>query len=587
MENNTSGILILTAIIGVIILIIYIATSRGGNLNNIKSKKVGDGLYGTAEWATRNELKQNMQFVPFEPKKWRQGKNLPNKEGIMLASERHGKNVTAIIDTSDNHTMVIAASGGGKTTSLLYPNLEYSAACGMSFLVTDTKGTVHENYVPVMNKYGVKSYVIDLRNPAKSNSYNLLYLVNKYIDKYNVSGNLSDKAKSESYAKIIGNSIIHMDGFKNAGQNQFFYEAAEGVISGITLLVSELCPQEQRHIISVFKCIRQLMEFDPATVGQKEVMPQTYFSQLYAMLPENSVAKDLLASAATSEMKTLASVVSTAISRMLSFIDSEMEQLLCFNDGIDIEHFVQGKTAIFFVFDESSNTKNFIANLLLRQTYNELLKASEYYNQNHLPHRIQYFLDEFGTYTAINGVDQFFSAGRSRNIIFNPFLQTCAQLDNKYNHDTAKTIRANCQNIMFGFQSPLSDDADYFSKVLNNQTVMTGSVSLKNGTAQSTNQTTYTMVRKPLMPPDEIRRMKKGDWVLMRTGMHPIKLHIPKCDDLGIEIDYEHPYKIKSKTNRKIEYADRTTLMNAIKEKYSNTNYSMSYKQPISGEYLH
>lgn len=587
MENNTSGILILTAIIGVIILIIYIATSRGGNLNNIKSKKVGDGQYGTAEWATRNELKQNMQFVPFEPKKWRQGKNLPNKEGIMLASERHGKNVTAIIDTSDNHTMVIAASGGGKTTSLLYPNLEYSAACGMSFLVTDTKGTVHENYVPVMNKYGVKSYVIDLRNPAKSNSYNLLYLVNKYIDKYNVSGNLSDKAKSESYAKIIGNSIIHMDGFKNAGQNQFFYEAAEGVISGITLLVSELCPQEQRHIISVFKCIRQLMEFDPATVGQKEVMPQTYFSQLYAMLPENSVAKDLLASAATSEMKTLASVVSTAISRMLSFIDSEMEQLLCFNDGIDIEHFVQGKTAIFFVFDESSNTKNFIANLLLRQTYNELLKASEYYNQNHLPHRIQYFLDEFGTYTAINGVDQFFSAGRSRNIIFNPFLQTCAQLDNKYNHDTAKTIRANCQNIMFGFQSPLSDDADYFSKVLNNQTVMTGSVSLKNGTAQSTNQTTYTMVRKPLMPPDEIRRMKKGDWVLMRTGMHPIKLHIPKCDDLGIEIDYEHPYKIKSKTNRKIEYADRTTLMNAIKEKYSNTNYSMSYKQPISGEYLH
>ena len=587
MENNTSGILILTAIIGVIILIIYIATSRGGNLNNIKSKKVGDGQYGTAEWATRNELKQNMQFVPFEPKKWRQGKNLPNKEGIMLASERHGKNVTAIIDTSDNHTMVIAASGGGKTASLLYPNLEYSAACGMSFLVTDTKGTVHENYVPVMNKYGVKSYVIDLRNPAKSNSYNLLYLVNKYIDKYNVSGNLSDKAKSESYAKIIGNSIIHMDGFKNAGQNQFFYEAAEGVISGITLLVSELCPQEQRHIISVFKCIRQLMEFDPATVGQKEVMPQTYFSQLYAMLPENSVAKDLLASAATSEMKTLASVVSTAISRMLSFIDSEMEQLLCFNDGIDIEHFVQGKTAIFFVFDESSNTKNFIANLLLRQTYNELLKASEYYNQNHLPHRIQYFLDEFGTYTAINGVDQFFSAGRSRNIIFNPFLQTCAQLDNKYNHDTAKTIRANCQNIMFGFQSPLSDDADYFSKVLNNQTVMTGSVSLKNGTAQSTNQTTYTMVRKPLMPPDEIRRMKKGDWVLMRTGMHPIKLHIPKCDDLGIEIDYEHPYKIKSKTNRKIEYADRTTLMNAIKEKYSNTNYSMSYKQPISGEYLH
>ena len=100
-----------------------------------------------------------------------------------------------------------------------------------------------------------------------------------------------------------------------------------------------------------------------------------------------------------------------------------------------------------------------IGNLLIRQTYNELLKASEKYENNKLPHRIQYFLDEFGTYTAIEGVEQFFSAGRSRKYYCKPFLQSLSQLDEKYGVQTAKNIRSSCQNTIFTYLSPLSDDA--------------------------------------------------------------------------------------------------------------------------------
>lgn len=585
-------IFIAVGIIFIIIFIVYIITSKGGTLDSIKSRTVGDGQYGSAQWATKEELKNNLLYVPFAPENWRKGKNLPTCEGIILGSERHGRNITAIVDTSDNHTMFVAAPGGGKTTSLLYPNIEYSAACGMSIFVTDTKGTISQEYVPILRKfYNMRTYVIDMRNPANSDGYNLLALTNKYIDRYKSTGNIADKSKAETYAQTVGSSVINMNNsIKEAGSNKFFYIAAEGVVSAITYLVSELCEPRQRHIVSVFKILRQIIEIDPETVGIKGVMPQTYLSQLYSLLPENHIAKDFMSAAATAgELKTIASIISTAVSQMLSFLNSEMQQMLCFDDSsIDIEKFIQDKSAIIFIFDETSNTKNFIGNLLVRQTYNELLKASEQYEDNRLPHRIQYFLDEFGTYTAIDGVQQFFSAGRSRNIITNPFLQALSQLDEKYGRDTAKNIRANCQNTMFGYLSPLSDDAETFSKALGTQTALGGSVSKKYGSTNAQNSTTYQMVKKSLMSPDEIRRMKKGEWILMKTGLNPSKMKLAKLENWKIKIDKEHPYRIESKASRTVDFADRNTIIDAIKIKYGRLTYSYpeQQKQSVSDEYL-
>lgn len=583
-----TNLFILVGIILAITIAIYIIATNSGSLNSIKSNKVGDGQYGSAHWATKNELHQNLKYISYSPEEWRNGINLPKQEGIILGAEIHGKKITAMVDSSDNHTMFISAPGGGKTTSLLYPNIEYAAACNMPFFVTDTKGNISQDYVPILqNYYHMKTYVIDMRNPANCDGYNLLSLTNKYLDKYKYSGDLKDKAKAETYAKTVGSSILNInESAKNAGSNKFFYIAAESVISAITYLVSELCDQKQRHIVSVFKICRKIIEINPLTVGKKGVVPQTYLAELYSLLPENHIAKDLLSVAATSgELKTIASIISTAISQMLSFIDAEMEQLLCFDDGIDIEKFVEGKTAIIFIFDESSNTKNFIANLLIRQTYNELLRASQNYPNNRLPHRIQYFLDEFGTYTAIDGVQQFFSAGRSRNIMTNPFIQGLSQLDEKYGHDTAKNIKSNCQNIMFSYQSPLSDDAETFSKALGTQTVMSGSVS-KRG---EQNSTTYQMIKKSLMSAEEIRSMRKGEWILSRTGMSPAKIKLPQMEKWHIEIDKEHPYKSPSKASRVVDFADRNTLINAIRQKYRYTYTSSSSeneKQTISEDYL-
>lgn len=192
-----------------------------------------------------------------------------------------------MVDTGDVHALMIGAAGVGKTAYWLYPCIEYACASGMSFLSTDTKGDVMRNYGTVAKDcYGYKVSVIDLRNPTRSNGNNLLHLVNKYMDLYQKNPDvLVYKAKAEKYAKIISKTII-LSGMDSAsfGQNAYFYDAAEGLLTASILLVAEFCEPRKRHIVSVFKIIQELLAPSPKK-GKNQ------FQQLMEMLPDDHKAK--------------------------------------------------------------------------------------------------------------------------------------------------------------------------------------------------------------------------------------------------------------------------------------------------------
>lgn len=69
----------------------------------------------------------------------------------------------------------------------------------------------------------------------------------------------------------------------------------------------------------------------------------------------------------------MASILSTVLSRLNTFLDSEMEQLLCFDTAIDAEKFCNEKSAIFIVLPEEDTTKYAIVPLLLQNLYREIL----------------------------------------------------------------------------------------------------------------------------------------------------------------------------------------------------------------------
>ena len=217
-------------------------------LNGIKSKTVGDGQHGVARFATQKEIIKTYEHIPFTVSQWRKGRNLPSDEdgnliqGLVVGCKGNKGDSVGLVDTGDVHCLMIGAAGVGKTAFFLYPNLEYACASGMSFITTDTKGDLARNYGTIAKEnYGYKVAVIDLRNPTRSDGNNLLHLVNKYMDAYRKNNNnLSARAKAEKYAKIISKTIINSGGDSSAyGQNAFFYDAAEGLLTAVILLVAE------------------------------------------------------------------------------------------------------------------------------------------------------------------------------------------------------------------------------------------------------------------------------------------------------------------------------------------------------------
>lgn len=567
--GNVSGLIIaavvMFTVLGLISLLAHIY-----NLNNIKSKTVGDGQHGTARFADKREIRKTYKQVPFTPKLWRKqaesgetpttvdGKDLP--QGIVVGCRGKAETI-ALVDDQDVHALMIGAAGVGKTAYFLYPNIEYACASGMSFISTDTKGDIYRNYGGIAQKYyGYNISVLDLRNPTKSHGNNLLHLVNKYIDLYKKSveekkENISYKAKAEKYSKIISKTIIlnGMDG-ANFGQNAFFYDAAEGLLTSAILLVSEFGEEGTRHIVSVFKIIQDLL-------APSKVKGQTQFKLLLNKLPPEHKARWFAGSALNSGEQSMLSVMSTAMSRLNTFLDTELEQILCFDTEIDAERFCNEKSAIFIVMPEEDNSKYFMVSLILQQLYREILSVADE-NGGQLKNRVMMYLDEFGTLPKIESAEMMFSASRSRKVSIVPIIQSFAQLNKNYGAEGAEIITDNTQLTIFGGFAPNSKSAEVLSKAMGSRTVLSGSVSRgKNDPSQS-----LQMIERALMTPDELKSMPKGQFIVMKTGHNPMKVKLKLFFDWGIK--FETQFSLGSREVKEVKYLNKEQLESAINENY-------------------
>ena len=556
---DQSAIIFIVLAGAVFLLTGILATHSGGSLNGIKARTVGDGQHGTARWATSKELKKTYQHVPFRPAQWRKGKNLPKTQGLVLGCEGKKNAVTALVDSDDIHCLMIGASGVGKTAFFLYPNLEYACASGMSFLALDTKGDLARNYGAIAIKhYGYKVAVIDLRNPTRSDGYNLLALINHYMDMCRENpGNLAARAKAEKYAKILSQTIVNPQGdASNYGQNSFFYDAAQSLLTAVVLLLAEYLPpqntgnMETRHIVSVFKLVQDLLAPSKMAKGKNG------FQVLMDSLPETHKARWFAGSALTAADQAMASVTSTVLSRLNAFLDSELEQVLCFDSAIDAETFASQKSAIFLVLPEEDPSKNFMAGLIIQTLSRELFSVADEH-EGKLPNRVVLFCDELGTMPPFD-ILPLFSAGRSRKLTLVPIIQSLAQLEKNYGKEGAEIIQDNVQDTIFGGFAPNSQTAEVLSKAMGSRTVLSGSISKgKNDPSQS-----LQMIERPLMTPDELKSIPKGQFVVMKTGSHPMRTRLRLFLDWGII--FGEPYILEEKAARTVAYASKQDLENAV-----------------------
>jgi hypothetical protein len=66
------------------------------------------------------------------------------------------------------------------------------------------------------------------------------------------------------------------------------------------------------------------------------------------------------------------------------------------------------------------------------------------------------------------------------------------------------------------------------------------------------------MIERPLLTADELKSLPKGNFVVMKIGVHPMKTKLRLFLDWGIT--FEKAYETAEKSHRKVYYADKEEL---------------------------
>ena len=201
-----------------------------------------------------------------------------------------------------------------------------------------------------------------------------------------------------------------------------------------------------------------------------------------------------------------------------------------------------------------------MVSLLIQQLYREILVIADEHG-GALPNRVMFYTDELGTFPKIEGLESMFSAGRSRKISIVAIIQSFAQLEQTYGKEGQEIITDNTQLTVFGGFAPNSQSAEVLSKALGEQTVQSGSVSHGKD-----NSSSLQMIGRPLMTVDELKAMPKGQFVVMKTGTHPMISPLKLYFEWGIQ--FEEPYVLPDRGARAVSYMEREALFRAVERKY-------------------
>lgn len=158
-----------------------------------------------------------------------------------------------------------------------------------------------------------------------------------------------------------------------------------------------------------------------------------------------------------------------------------------------------------------------------------------------------------------------------------PDAVTLAQLEKNYGKEGSEIIQDNCQDTIFGGFAPNSQTAEVLSKALGNRTVLSGSVSRgKNDPSQS-----LQMMERPLLTPDELKSIPKGNFIVQKTGQHPMRTRLRLFLEWGIT--FEKPYIVPERADRAVAYANREDLERNLPQSNKAENADMRGAYAVSG----
>ncbi len=432
--------------------------------------------------------------------------------GVVLGCRKEGGKEKIFFIGEDVHSLCIGATRSGKTRTVVLQSIGTIALAGESMILSDPKGELYQYTYPFLERLGYEVIAIDFKNPLKSDRYNFLEPVIEAVDNndiakaidatWDLTSQLVGEPKGERIwtdgeASIIASAIMSVVYDNREGKNRKYQN-----MTNVYYFISEMC-KVVGNSMPIVEYVKKLSPTHPA--------------------------KALIAISEVAPSKTRGSFYTAALTTLRLFTNPLINSMTNVSD-YNPKETGDKKRAIFIILPDEKTTYYSLASLFVSQHYIELVKSADE-RGGRLKNRVNFLLDEFGNFAQIPDFSNKLTVGGGRGIRFNLFLQSFAQLDEKYGKEVAKTIKGNCENWIY-LQADDIETLEEISKKLGNYTVATYSLSASHGKYSTPSSShSINLTHRALLTVDEIRLISRP-YSLITSRNNPAIMNSPDLSKL-------------------------------------------------------
>lgn len=497
---------------------------------------------GFGRFAKEDEYKNSKDVEPVE---------LTAKEstvaGFPLVYDK--KKNLVYVDNGEAHSLVIGATGSGKTQMVINPLVNILSKKGESMVITDPKGEIYEKNGEMLKDLGYDVIVVNFRDPQNGSCWNPYTLPYKYYKEGN-----QDKAN-----ELLNDMAINIATDEKA-DDPFWTNSAADYLTGLSLGMFEDAPEDEISISTVNLMI---------TVGEEKMGASTYIKEYFKFKDPASPAAINALGTVNAPQDTKNSVLSVLKQKIKVFaVTQNLAEMLSRSD-FDMETIGERKTAVFMIIQDEKTTYHALATIFVKQCYESLIAVAQRHGGK-LPVRTNFLLDEFANMPKFKDITTMITAARSRQIRMTMIIQNFAQLKQVYGNEDAETIRGNCGNILYLLTGELSA-LEEISKLCGDKIVKVG----KDKKEET----------RPLITVTELQRFKENEVLILKHRLPPLRTKfLPFWNtDFGYGKNNAEvpPAKVTSHEQRKIKLFDIREFVNKKKEEKRNELYGGGEANPF------
>ena len=328
------------------------------------------------------------------------------------------------------------------------------------------------------------------------NNSELLNYIKQYQNK---------SSSSQAEATRLINNLADLIFAEKETKDPFWLNSSKNLFKGIAGIFLEdyesgLIPENKINVSSIKKFQNSSLLKENQIYLQRNLNTRDY----------GTISKDYLTSILSASENTYKSITAVFGEKMQIFDDLNVENITSSSD-FEISSLVDKPSVLYIIVPDEDKSYYQLVTIIVGILYKELTKiANMPHNNGKLPRKIEWPLSDIETIVSV---------ARSRNMRFQFFIQSFAQLDQVYGKESSSIIQDN--SALTYLKTNSIDCADVISRKLGKSTIETQSISQSTDTFKVGANKTTSLLGRELLTANEIIALKYKT-IIFPTVSNPI-----------------------------------------------------------------